>query len=326
QYLEDYALELGDPGKDNRYGSGRVRAVETIEALNANCHPDHFSILSPGDGELVPPGDVEFTWESTTDPDGVIDSYTLRISEESNFRTYTDYEDIPGTSTTVNLGKGTYYWKVKAIDNDDGYTWCDERRFELEVGYVDVTVYGFGAKPTGDGMLVYWSADDTELAGFNLYRFVKAEKRALTTKEEGKPLNAELITGKSPYKYFDTDLEEGVTYGYYLEALDHGGKSELYGPVYGTAGTDVPRAFALYQNRPNPATSIITFAFDLPESCFVTLELYDITGRNVDTVADAYYLAGTHDITYSPALPPGMYVYRLTAGEYSAVRKMVIVR
>ncbi|UCE28087.1 MAG: T9SS type A sorting domain-containing protein, partial [Candidatus Coatesbacteria bacterium] len=279
-----------------------------------------------GDGELVPPGDVEFTWESTTDPDGTIDSYTLRISEESNFRTYTDYEDIPGTSTTVSLNKGTYYWKVKAIDNDGGYTWCDERRFELEVGFVDVTVYGFGAKPTGDGILVYWSADDTELAGFNLYRFVKAEKRAVSAEGEGEPVNAELITGKSPYKYYDAYVEEGVTYGYYLEVLDHGGSSEIYGPVYGTAGADIPRAFALHQNRPNPTAGTTVFAFDLPESCIVTLELYDVTGRKVETVADAYYPAGTHDITYSPALPSGMYVYRFTASEFSAARKMVVLR
>jgi hypothetical protein len=326
QYLEDNALDLGPAGKDNRYGSGRIRAVETIEALNANGHPDHFSILSPGDGELVPPGDVEFTWESTTDPDGVIESYTLRVSEESNFRVYTDYEDIPGTSTTVSLDKGTYYWKVKAIDNGGGYTWCDERRFELEIGFVDVTVYGFGAKPTGDGILIYWSADDTELTGFNLYRFVKADKETVIGKGEGEPANVELITGKSPYKYYEADLEEGVTYGYYLEALDHGGTSEIYGPVYGTAGTDVPHAFALYQNRPNPTTGTTTFAFDLPESCFVTLELYDVTGRKVETVVDDYYLAGTYGIGYSPRVPPGMYVYRLKAGGYSAARKMVVVR
>jgi hypothetical protein len=236
QYVEDNALDLGPVGKDNRYGSGRIQALDTIEALNANPHPDHFSILTPTDGATEYVGDVDFTWESTTDPGKKsIASYTLRISEQDNFRTYTDYENINDTTTTINMKfAGTFYWKVKAYDDEGAYTWCDEKRFTLNIEP------GTGTDEPDDG--------------------------------------------------------------------------------------NVPFVFNLAQNRPNPVTGATTFAFAIPETADVTLELFDVKGRKIETVVDEKMDAGEYKVDYAAALPMGVYLYRLNAGNDTAVKKMVVTQ
>ncbi|MCP4229595.1 MAG: S8 family serine peptidase [bacterium] len=236
QYLEANALDLGTSGKDNSYGSGRIQALDTIQALNANPHPDHFSILTPVDGGSGYTNGTEFTWESTTDPGKKsIASYTLRVSEQPNFRIYDDYTGISGTSTTITFDDpGTYYWKVKAVDDDGGYTWCDERRFEV------IIEQGTGTDEPDDG--------------------------------------------------------------------------------------NVPYVFNLAQNRPNPVTNATTFAFAIPETANVTLDLYDIKGRKVDTLVDETMDAGEYEVDYVSAIPMGVYLYRLNAGSDTDVKKMVVTK
>ncbi|UCE28234.1 MAG: T9SS type A sorting domain-containing protein, partial [Candidatus Coatesbacteria bacterium] len=82
--------------------------------------------------------------------------------------------------------------------------------------------------------------------------------------------------------------------------------------------------YALYQSRPNPAKGTATIAFDLPEVADVTLTVYDISGRKVTTLVDETLTAGEHKAEISE-MAPGVYVYKLDAGSYSAARKMVVV-
>ncbi len=189
---------------------------------------------------------------------------------------------------------------------------------------LDIVLNSFEAKPDCEGVILRWDVNttgDTEIAGFNLYRSTNAgEAKAITSLEK---LNTRLITGESPYTYLDATVNEGVTYNYWLEAIDVGGAAETFGPVDCTWNGALPTTYTLYQSRPNPAKGSATISFDLPEDANVTLAVYDISGRKVTTVVDRTLPAGEHEVEVS-GLAPGVYVYRLKAAEFSAVKKMVI--
>ncbi len=172
-----------------------------------------------------------------------------------------------------------------------------------------------------DGVEISWECAET-VSGFNLYRSNGRDSgKAITSRDK---LNAELITGESPYAYLDAEVSEGITYNYWLEALDLGGAAETFGPVDCTWSGALPTTYALYQSRPNPARGTAVIAFDLPEDVKVTLTVYDLSGRKVATLVDGTLAVGEHEADVS-GLAPGVYVYRMEAGNFNAARKMVVV-
>ncbi len=100
-----------------------------------------------------------------------------------------------------------------------------------------------------------------------------------------------------------------------------------------TGPTDVgepaaqPETFVLEQNFPNPFNPITTIGFKLPVSGHVTLNVFDVTGREVARLVDELKQPGEYRVRFDAEnLASGMYLYRLTAGEFSHTRKMVLVR
>ena len=90
---------------------------------------------------------------------------------------------------------------------------------------------------------------------------------------------------------------------------------------------NVPLKYALYQNFPNPFNPSTTIGFDLKEGGRVTLEIYDVLGRKVATVIDKRMKAGRYKIVfYSPKLSSGVYFYKINAGKFSAIKKMLLVK
>ena len=93
----------------------------------------------------------------------------------------------------------------------------------------------------------------------------------------------------------------------------------------------LPASFALHPNEPNPAGTSTLIRFDLPAESMVRLEVFDLLGRRVATLADRSFPAGRHEAHWNlhdpggAAARPGVYIYRLTAGEFRARRKMSIV-
>ena len=87
-----------------------------------------------------------------------------------------------------------------------------------------------------------------------------------------------------------------------------------------------PSSFSL-SNFPNPFNSSTDIRFDLPQTERVQVDVFDITGRRVASLADDVFAAGSHHVTFDAAgLPSGVYVYRLTSGDYNRARKMVLLR
>ncbi len=84
-----------------------------------------------------------------------------------------------------------------------------------------------------------------------------------------------------------------------------------------------PVGFELYQSYPNPAIGSATISFSLPETADVKLIVYDIKGRKISTLVDETLTEGEYERSIS-GLTSGLYLYRLEASDYVAIKKMVV--
>ena len=98
----------------------------------------------------------------------------------------------------------------------------------------------------------------------------------------------------------------------------------------GTAVEDtdeLPRAFTLASNFPNPFTASTTLQLELPARAEVNLRVIDLLGRTVATLVDGPMEAGVHTVRFDGGgLPPGIYLAHLRTGSTTMTRKMVLVR
>jgi endo-1,4-beta-xylanase len=93
------------------------------------------------------------------------------------------------------------------------------------------------------------------------------------------------------------------------------------------ASNQIPLEFYLSNNYPNPFNPSTTIDFDLPKNCNVKLVVYDVIGRKVAEVLKANMNAGHHNVTFNASeLSSGLYYYRLEAGEFVSVKKMMLLK
>lgn len=91
--------------------------------------------------------------------------------------------------------------------------------------------------------------------------------------------------------------------------------------------TDLPGSFALYQNYPNPFNPETMIRFDLPMESTITLKIYDVLGRELETLVNGRLQAGSHTATLlANQWGSGIYLYRLQAGEFVQIRRMVLMK
>jgi CSLREA domain-containing protein/uncharacterized repeat protein (TIGR01451 family) len=89
----------------------------------------------------------------------------------------------------------------------------------------------------------------------------------------------------------------------------------------------VPRTFALHPNFPNPFNPQTTIRFDIAQTSPARLRVFNAMGQQVATLAEGTYAPGTHEVTFdASALPSGVYVYRIEAGAFQAMRTMVLLK
>jgi hypothetical protein len=93
------------------------------------------------------------------------------------------------------------------------------------------------------------------------------------------------------------------------------------------ASDNIPKTYSLRQNYPNPFNPSTTIEFSLPQSGFVTLEVYDILGERVATLISERLTAGKYRYDWDGgSLASGVYLYRIQAGDYVDSKKMILLR
>ena len=87
------------------------------------------------------------------------------------------------------------------------------------------------------------------------------------------------------------------------------------------------KEFSLSQNYPNPFNPSTKISWQSPVSCWQTLKVFDVLGREVTTIVDEYKQAGSYKVEFNASnLASGIYFYQLKAGVFIETNKMVLMK
>jgi hypothetical protein len=87
------------------------------------------------------------------------------------------------------------------------------------------------------------------------------------------------------------------------------------------------KALQLYQNYPNPFNPNTIINYELPITNFVDLSIFNVLGEKVVTLVSENQKAGYYQVEWDPGyLASGVYIYKITAGEFQDVKKMMLLR
>jgi hypothetical protein len=89
----------------------------------------------------------------------------------------------------------------------------------------------------------------------------------------------------------------------------------------------IPHKFELAQNYPNPFNPSTTIKYSIPSESHVVLKIYDMLGREVSTLLNEEKAPGIYSVNFIAGnLPSGVYLYKLTAGNYTSVKKLILLK
>jgi hypothetical protein len=92
-------------------------------------------------------------------------------------------------------------------------------------------------------------------------------------------------------------------------------------------GEGVPEGYSLMQNYPNPFNPVTSINFTVAKTDFVSFKIYDVQGKEIAVLVNETKTAGNYKIMWDASnLPSGVYFYKLTAGDFNAEKKMVLVK
>ena len=90
---------------------------------------------------------------------------------------------------------------------------------------------------------------------------------------------------------------------------------------------ETPTEFALKQNFPNPFNPTTNIQFDLPNDVFVKIKVYDVLGKEVANLVNEYKMAGSYIVSFNGShLSSGIYFYKIEAGTFTDIKRMVLVK
>jgi hypothetical protein len=185
-----------------------------------------------------------------------------------------------------------------------------------------VELASFTAKVTGENVKLQWSTiSELNNKGFDIER-----------KSEGKSWEKINFIGGSgtsnvPHNYTFTDGGLGTgSYNYRLKQIDYNGNFK-YHELSEAVIIGVPLRYSLEQNYPNPFNPATVINYQLPYEGFVSLKIYDVSGREVKQLVNEVKQAGYYAVQFNAqSFASGIYFYKIQAGDFMSVKKMVLVK
>ena len=138
------------------------------------------------------------------------------------------------------------------------------------------------------------------------------------------------------YNYIDF-VNKLNGWSYYTQTGVHtvtgGGDSTIYLGI-NKVSNEIPSGFELYQNYPNPFNPVTKIKFEIPKSSFISLIIYNILGKEIETLVNEKLSLGSYEVDWNASgKPSGVYFYRLMtmpdgrkAEDYSETKRMILIK
>jgi hypothetical protein len=249
-------------------------------------------------------------------PDG---SGNLILYDGINWNVFTTYNSLLPANTDVVALKNDMY----------GNLWIGLKSYSGNGGGIAVYKKGgvitpvellsFRASANNKGIILNWStATELNNKGFEIQRktFTCNYSTVAFVKGYG-------TTTKTNIYSWSEKLQPG-NYSYRLKQIDFNGKFEYSKEVEVSVA---PQSFSLEQNYPNPFNPTTTISYSLPSASNVKLIVFNTLGQQIKTLVSEYKSAGNYTITFNAsALPSGIYFYKLEAGPFTQIKKMILLK
>ncbi|WP_337864909.1 T9SS type A sorting domain-containing protein [Ignavibacterium sp.] len=180
-------------------------------------------------------------------------------------------------------------------------------------------ILGLKSEPVEDSVKVFWfAANETDEVIYEIQRKNEKENewKTISTLSKGSS------TTINYYEYKDFPGNDGlVSYRVYQKFKNKDQYSETVSvEIYAETGD-----YILYQNVPNPFTETTSISFILPKEEYVEIEFYDVRLNPIGTITQKIFPKGKNTVSFdAKRLSSGVYFYKMKAGDFVAVKKMVV--
>lgn len=276
-------------------------------------------------GEMV----ILFYDSRNTSSNDIIEAYIARSTDGGT--TFTN-ELLSTQPSTTNIPNGDVrfgdYINIDFVGGNIVPVWTDERAggFDMDIytglipPIVPVELISFTHRIVNGKVILDWvTATELNNQGFEIQRSIDNNIFVTIGFVEG--------GGSSTSNQYYSFTDEGIagTVYYRLKQVDYDG-SYNYSQVIEIDGVTVS-TIQLDQNYPNPFNPATTIRYQLGNDSFVNLKVFNALGEEVAELINEIQTGGSHQLTFNAeSLPSGMYVYKLTSGNYVESRKMLILK
>jgi hypothetical protein len=261
---------------------------------------------------------------------GFYHSFNIQVSTDSTFTTIlheanTNLSDFYLSGLTNHM---TYYWRVNSVLNSQSNQWSEIWSFEITDPFIRVVSPNGGEIwNMGHREIIYWETNILEKVHIDLLQddFILFSLDTIQGSHQAMAWN------------IPANLQPGDNYKIQVISESNTDLSGISENVFSIKDAPtgivesenfVPHGYSLGQNFPNPFKLTTTITYSIQKSGFVTLHVYDLTGRKVRTLVDEFQEYGVYS-TYFKAddLPSGIYFYKLRAREeFVGLKKMQLIR
>jgi Neuraminidase (sialidase) len=286
-----------------------------------------------GTMSVAPNGRIDVIWLDTRDNPGTFLSALYYSNSMNGGETWlpnkrlSDFFD-PHVGWP-NQNKMGDYFDMESVNDGVHLAWAATFNGEQDVYYsfitdtsmIPVELLSFTAASNGKEVILNWSTA-TELNNqlFEVQRSFEGSDFASVGFVNGKGTTTE----RQDYTYKDKILTDGK-YSYRLKQIDYLGRYE-YSDII-EIELRVFNSYLLEQNYPNPFNPVTTIGYGIREKSNVKITVLNSIGEEVAMLVNEEKESGYHTVEFNATnLPSGVYFYQLIAGEYTAIKKMILLK
>jgi len=258
---------------------------------------------------------------------GFYDQFQVQVSADSTFGTILADSTLNLSYLWLdNLTDTTNYWRIRSFLGEGTSDWSEVWRFEPTDAFVMIkSPNGGEAWARGDTVIIRWETNISDSVSLVLLR---GDQNVLSIGQS--------LGSISAFEWqIATELASDTSYKIQIMSLKDAAITDTSDAVFSltdptgieAVGQKIPERFSLSQNYPNPFNPGTRIKFTLPKAEMVSIEVYNTLGQMVGRLLNQPLPAGIHEVGFNGEyLPSGIYFYRIEAGAFHAVKKMILIR